>query len=30
MEFVFAERIEDVLSAAVPQLGALAAPQLTH
>jgi ATP-dependent Lon protease len=30
MEFVFVERIEDVLSAAVPQLGALAAPQLTH
>jgi ATP-dependent Lon protease len=30
MEFVFVQRIEDVLSAAVPQLGALAAPQLTH
>lgn len=30
MEFVFAQRIEDVLSAAVPHLGAPAAPQLTH
>ncbi len=30
MEFVFARRIEDVLSAAVPQLAAPAEPQLTR